>query len=288
MTEPLGCRGARPGARTLSARAPVRHGPRSPVRSSAATPTVLRGPPTEEPTDDLLEERGELVAEAHDRLGHELGWQLLLSPARTLDEATRLALVGLNPGGDHALPPQLSTEAGNAYRVEGWAPDGTPNRLQQQVTTLFELLAARLGEGASAAELMDGTLTTSFCPFRSPDWQRLAARDESVEVARELWDELLTHVWPSVFVCLGELAATEIGAALQRAGALRSGTSTAPVHWGKATYTETLYRADRGDVLVVRLPSLTRFSIFGREASQDVVDVLVEDIAATLERADAA
>ncbi len=243
--------------------------------------------PTHDAADDLLEELGAEIAAAHDRLGHELGWQLLQSPARTLEDPTRLALVGLNPGGDQFEAPKLSNEAGNAYRVEGWGADGAPNRLQQQIATFYDLLATRLGGTTSAAELMDGTLTTSFCPFRSPDWQRLAARQESVEASRELWDELLTHVWPSVFVCLGELAATEIGAALQRGGALRSGTSAVSVNWGKATCAATLYRSDRGDVLVVRLPSLTRFSIFGRAASEDVVDVLIEDIAATLERADA-
>lgn len=221
------------------------------------------------------------IAEEHDRLGHQLGWLGLYSPARTLSPSTRVAFVGLNPGGSRWEPPRASCEQGNAYRVEGWAPDGSHNRLQQQIGLLYDALAGRLD--VDAASLMDDTLAMNFCPFRSSSWSALASPRESVAFSRGMWDGLLTACRPTVMLCLGDLAAREMGQALQRAGACAEGTESVPVGWGNVTLSLSQLSFESGQTLLVRLPHLSRFSIFGRTTSQPAVDELMGAAAAALE-----
>jgi hypothetical protein len=81
----------------------------------------------------MLSSFAKRIQDAYGRIGHQLGWRFLASPARTLSPETKLAFVGLNPGGSIYEPPPLSVEDGNAYRVERWGPGGTLNRLQVQM-----------------------------------------------------------------------------------------------------------------------------------------------------------
>jgi hypothetical protein len=229
-----------------------------------------------------LVERIEL---AYVRLGHELGWRFLYSPAATLDRRARLALVGLNPGGGCYHAPAPSVEAGNAYRLERWATNGGLNTLQIQVRRLYEELAVQLEE-PSAVQLMDETLTANFCPFRSPSWQSLSNRDRSVEFSGELWSAVLGIAEPAAVICLGELAARHIGGALERRGARQhSSPHIRRVGWGPVTYELTRYQSSRARTLVVRLPHLSRFAFFGRPASRAAVEELMTAVAASAKAA---
>jgi hypothetical protein len=225
------------------------------------------------------------IEDAYERLGHELGWRFLYSPARTLTPHTRLALVGTNPGGGVYEPPSSSVEDGNAYRypVETW-PGGSahgPNRLQQQIAWLYRELAGRL-PGSSPERLMDDTLAANFCPFRSPSWERLSRRPESVSFSRRLWTRILEFVSPLALICLGQLPANELGAVLNTGARLIEGPEIGPVGWRPATYEMRLYESSRRRTLLVRLPHLSRFAIFGRAASQPAVDRITRALAGAM------
>lgn len=108
----------------------------------------------------MIASLGARIQEAYERLGHR--WGFLASPARTLSPSTKLAFVGLNPGGSMYHPPQLSVEEGNAYRVERWGAGGQLNPLQVQMRLMYEELAAHSTTTESAVELMDATLAAHF------------------------------------------------------------------------------------------------------------------------------
>jgi hypothetical protein len=225
------------------------------------------------------------IEDAYERLGHNLGWRFLYSPARTLAPNTPLALVGTNPGGDRYEPPSASVEDGNAYRypVETW-PGGSahgPNRLQRQVVSFYRELAGRL-PGSPPERLMDDTLAVNFCPFRSPSWESLPSRPESVAFSRQLWTKILEFVNPAAVICLGQLPATELGTVLSTRARLIDGPEIGPVGWRPATYEMRLYASSRGSTLLVRLPHLSRFAIFGRAASQPAVDRITHALAGAI------
>jgi hypothetical protein len=224
------------------------------------------------------------IETAYKRLGHQLGWRFLYSPARTLDSETRLATVGANPGGQSYEPPSPSVEEGNAYRTESWPGGGVSglNPLQSQIGLLYEALAVRLSR-TSPNRLMDDTLASNFCPFRSPSWDRLAARNESIAFSRDLWKDILGFVTPSAIICLGDRPTRELRATLVSSGwRLSGGPEIGPVGWGDMSYELAYYDSAGARTLLVRLPHLSRFGIFGRPASKEATDRLVSLIAAAL------
>lgn len=129
-------------------------------------------------------------------MGCDLGWRFLYSPKATLGPETDIAFFGINPGGNAFEPPVASVEQGNAYRTESWPGNGAS--LQREVKKLFQLLAVELGRSGDWEAIMDATLTSNFCPFRSPSWAALAKRDDAVRFSVALWGQLWGSLRPRV------------------------------------------------------------------------------------------
>jgi hypothetical protein len=193
----------------------------------------------------------------------------MATPARTLAPQTELAVVGLNPGGSTWAPPIFSVEEGNAYRIERW--DGSRD-IQVQMLRMYEELARRWPRPTTANALMDTSLAAHFCPFRSPDWNSLASRRESIEFSEALWRDVMKIVRPRAMICLGQ-AGPRLAAVLESSGARQTGPQEkALVGWGAYTYGMTEYESPHGKTLIVQIPHLSRFRIFGRPESRQAID----------------
>jgi len=143
---------------------------------------------------------------------------------------------------------------------------------------MYKGLAKRL-EHPSPTQLMDETLAVNFCPFRSPSWERLVNRAQSVAFSVELWSAMLDILEPPVVICLGETATRHLAAAMESQGwRQRQAPEVRPVHWGPQTYALSWYDSPHGRTLLVRLPHLSRFRIFGRPASRPAVEQLTSAI----------
>jgi len=176
----------------------------------------------------------EEIEAAYDRLGHKHGWRFLYTPKRTLSPETRLATVGINPGGGDWEEPCSSVEAGSAYRTETWPGNGPA--LQAQIQLLYRELARKVG-APSPEQLMDETLAANFYPFRSTREGRLANKVASREFSRQLWRTILRHVNPRVWICFGGTPAQELQRLLPASGWRRVETTGAVrVGWAKWTY----------------------------------------------------
>lgn len=135
------------------------------------------------------------ISRAYERSPNDLGWRFLYSPASVL-KGSRVALVGLNPGGhvnetDHAV---FSSERGSAYRIESWhgRPPGKAG-LQVQVLSVF----ARLGVEP------DSVLAGNLIPFRSPSWSALRDKEQALEFGKSLWTLILNRLQPELIISLG-------------------------------------------------------------------------------------
>jgi len=148
---------------------------------------------------EFIDKAVERIQIAHDGLGHSHGWRFLYSARETFSPDTEIAFIGLNPGGDSYEPPVVSVEEGNAYRVETWEKPA----LQEQVRILFQGLADRLGAGRHWTDMLDRTLTSNFCPFRSQSWRKLANPRQSKRFSSELWSEALPYLAPRLVIFCG-------------------------------------------------------------------------------------
>ncbi len=229
---------------------------------------------------DIFAEAVNRIEHGYEDFGHQLGWRFLYSPASTLSENTKLMFSGINPGGAHYGYPVPSVEEGNAYRVERWGSHGQPNGLQVQVRLLYENLADRLNQPVEV--LMDETLATNFCPFRSPSWDTLPKRTESVMFSKRLWSSAFEHISPRIIICLTSTPFDHFGEVLTLRGFKRTATQKKPIGWGNVTYTLSEYESDSANLLMVRLPHLSRYKVFGRPESLEATNRLTEAIAQAL------
>jgi len=221
------------------------------------------------------------IEDAYTRLGHHLGWAFLYTPAATLNAGTRLAFVGLNPGGDTFQPPFASREDGNAHRLDRWWNGGL-SPLQVQVCRMYAEIATHLS--VPGPKLMDETLSTNLCPFRSPDEARLANRAASLQFSEALWRDIFAQVNPKAVICLGGTVETALGRVLTGAGAELTSRQERPVGWGEVTYSLTRYQHGDRTTLLVRLPHLSRFGIFGRPASRAATGHITSAVADAMQR----
>lgn len=188
-----------------------------------------------------------------------LEWRLLYSPRRVLAGA-RVAFLGLNPGGRFVDPAhgKFSCESGSAYRrqVENWGPSSA---LQDQVIALFDRLKVE----------PEDVLAGNLVPFRSPSEKSLAGASGAIAFGRNLWNEILRKVSPTVVVTMGSTANREVSRLL---GARQA--QTYAIGWGN-------YTASRGTFpggTWIGLPHLSRFTIMKRSASQSGLDALFDGL----------
>jgi hypothetical protein len=227
---------------------------------------------------DLFEHVTDSIGRAYTELGHTLGWRFLYTSARTLSADAPILFAGLNPGGSYYWVPQPSVEAGNTYRIECWADGNRFNPLQLQVQVLYERIAQQLSR-SDPDTLMDTSLSANFCPFRSPSWETLPTQAASVEFSRWLWTTVLQHIAPPTMICLTDAPFRYFREVLQNLGYTERELASHPVGWGSVTYSLSQLTNGRKNIVLVRLPHLSRFRIIGKPECEDAVQHFTAAIA---------
>ena len=213
----------------------------------------------------------EKINNGYNRLGHTLGWRFLTVSKQVLESNPEIVFLTLNPGGSakYEEHPVASCEQGCAYTHEQWSTHAVGRApLQIQVQQLFSTLATILGRD-NTPQLMEQSLLAYFVPFRSPSWEALSRKDESLDFAKNLWASLFKHIHPRLIIVLGHEPFGQM-ATLMRSRLL--GSESTETGWGTITAETNFY----GGTSLVRLPHLSRFKLFGREDSQPRMERLLE------------
>lgn len=234
---------------------------------------------------DLFTETAETIEREYAQLGHHLGWRFLYSPASTLSTNPRILFVGDNPGGSDFEAPVASVEEGNR-RFKPWprGKNGELNPLQKQVCELFRVVSKKLDHQTSWQDLMDETLTSNFCPFRSPSWPLNHRQEESMAFSFRLWTRMFQYISPSVLICMSRNPSHKyFRKVLNNKGYIETERPKEyPVDWGAYRYSQSRHRLGDEELLMIRLPHLSRFRIFGRSKSQRAVDQITDAIVESL------
>lgn len=242
---------------------------------------------TERFESELFDDCVRQIKTAYDDLGHQLGWQFLYTPKRSFSRSAPLWFLGLNPGGGIEREPVHSFESGNAYRVDHWGGRGRggalpgPNQLQRQITALYKTIADILGTDAD--NLMDNSLASNLCPFRSPSWNALPRKPETIEFSMRLWSGIIERMLPRAIVTIAPQASRGIIKALDKCGYQVTEHSKLSAGWGSVTCDRVrMHRPDRS-TLIVRFPHFSRFAIVGRSESEATVHALAMEIAKAID-----
>ena len=194
----------------------------------------------------------------------ERGYKLLYCPWETLDHH-KLVFLSLNPGartprGSDPIEQGVSDERGNSYEVEQF---NSRSPISDQFLRLCAFMAV------APAEVLTGVVA----PFRSASWEALTVRqrDASMDFGQRFWDRAL-RLSPhnaGIIVCsrrAANLVVSLLGASLEK----ELGTG-----WGH--YRIRRYRT-KEDRLIVGLPHLSRFKLFGRAKSEPYLKAALIDL----------
>jgi hypothetical protein len=196
------------------------------------------------------------IESEYDAAGYRLGWRLLYSPLAVF-QSSRVAFIGLNPGGGHRPKnhAEFAMEKGSAYAEEAWGsflPGHAP--LQQQVLALFKLNGER----------PESVLAGNLVPFRSPSWDALPHKQRALAFGKRVRSDILAEVRPQIVIAMDG----HVLSALRRILDVRA-TERIPVGWGSVC-------GERGEFsngTLVGLPHLSRFqSSPGLKANQGFED----------------
>jgi uncharacterized protein (DUF433 family) len=228
---------------------------------------------------EIFQQAVERIKATYSKLELKSGWRFLYTPASTLSPSTKLMFVGINPGGIN-YQAIASVEDGNAYRVEDdWSGDG--KKLQKEVCQFFAKIANKLD--ADVNDLMDRTLTSNFCPFKSETIYQLPQFQKAVDFSCSLWKDLCDYLRPSLIICMGKLTYDNFYRILIEQGFHTENTERKPTGWGAVTYTIQEMVLDSRELIIVRIPHLSYYkTIMTREKSEQQVDELVTFIAQKL------
>lgn len=227
--------------------------------------------------DTLFEWACAEIRDAEQKLGHQLSWRFLTTPAKTLAPDTKIAFIALNPGGnripaDHG---RESCERGSAYLHENWRSVD----LQQQVQSLFREIAVATSH-PDYRSLMDTSLMAYYIPFRSPNHRELRNPKDSRSFAFRLWSRLMEQMSPHLIVTIDRDTFTDFARILAgKPQTALAETREFETGWGNYGVDVARYRRlGTGTATLVRFPHLSRFKIFDRPASDEHVRRIVSYI----------
>lgn len=187
----------------------------------------------------------------------------------------KIAFITLNPGGsrmrdDH---PSASCEEGSPYLNESWGGKKPgESKLQIQIRKMFGKIHEKLNYPDSKRELIESTLSGHFVPFRSPNLGALKDKKEAFDFGEKIWSEILASVQPELFVCINVETTKRIRKIIATIYNLPEGKPCKlETGWGNTT-AEIFEFGDNAQIKILRLPHLSRFTLFTREKSKEEVE----------------
>lgn len=195
--------------------------------------------------------------------GFERGYKLLYCPWRTI-HSHKLVFLSLNPGGrtPHGTNPSercISDERGNSYEVD---QRRTRSPISAQFLSLCEFVEV------APTDVLAGVVA----PFRSDSWGDLTVpqREAALDFGRRFWGRVLREqaLGKPIVVCSKEaadLVVSVLGARFD---------DEFDAGWGRVRIRRYRTKCKR---IIVHLPHLSRFRLFGRVESEPYLRAAFED-----------
>lgn len=227
------------------------------------------------------------IDQMSDQLGYTLGSALSYNSFDNIPSpGYPIAFIGLNPGGNKYDKPSIESENGKcAYYYENWTAKGenkkTPpdekelDPLQRQIIKLYTRLAEIFG--CDYKELMDKSVMANLVPFRSANWGSLANKHEALAFARSLWGAIFDPSRVKVIICMSVVSFDEIGTILCDASyeRLPESSTCEQTGWGITKYQFRKYKRNDHEILLIRLPHLSRYQLLNSDKCTEAVNHIV-------------
>lgn len=224
---------------------------------------------------DIFQDTVEQIKSFYLEHEYQLGWRFLTCSKTVLKSNPRVAFITLNPGGsrirhDHPSP---SCEEGSPYLDESWGGKKPgESKLQIQIQEMFGKICEKVNHAGSKREFIEATLSGHFVPFRSPNLDGLKHKEEAFDFGEKIWQKILENIRPKLFICIEQETSKRLRKVIKIAYDLPESKSR-KLQTGWGNYTADIFEfGNNSEVKLLRLPHLSRFTLFTREASEKEID----------------
>ena len=211
---------------------------------------------------------------------YSYGWRLLTTSKKTLRENSNIFLITLNPGGDgNNIEGQSveSCENGNAYIYESWKGKEGQSKLQLQFQSVFKVISEKINY-PNYEKLLESSVCGYYVPFRSPTWEKLEHKSKSVEIANEIWTSIISQNKPKIIITIDKITGKNIKKILEKLNYNYLDKTEFSTGWGNYKAEISRYKKETENLCILRLPHLSRFSIFNREKSKVEIDTMFDHL----------
>ena len=208
---------------------------------------------------------------------YELGWRFLTCSKSVLKNNPKIAFINLNPRGHKSPPdhPCASCEEGSPYLDESWGGNerGKDN-LQIQIRKMFAKIRKKRNDLGSEREFIKSALSGYFVPFRSRSLNCLKPRKkEAFNFGKKIWPQILALVQPELFVCINVETAECLREIIKNVYPECPERKSHKLQTGWGDYTADIIEfGDNAQIKLLRLPHLSRFTLFTSEKCKEEVD----------------
>jgi len=223
------------------------------------------------------------IEEKYSRSDNNIGWRFLTVSKNSLSTNSGIFLITLNPGGRKEDPKQGkgSCESGCAYITEIWKEGCCPgsSTLQRQIQLLFQRIAKYNRYGyKNYTDLLENSVCGYYIPFRSPDFKSLKDKKRSLDLGKRIWKQVFINSDFHLIICIDTITFSQVKDILSELNCFEINSRDYDTGWGKYKSTVVKYTRNNQRLTLVRFPHLSRFSIFGREASEQRIDTIFNKI----------
>ena len=223
------------------------------------------------------------IEEEYSKSENNLGWKFLTVSKNSLLKNSGTFLITLNPGGTKEDPRhgKGSCENGCAYLTEIWKKDCCPGQstLQRQIQLLFQKIAHYNRYGyKNYTELMECSVCGYFIPFRSPNLKSLKKKNETLDLGKRIWKKVFINSYIHLIICIDTITFLKVKEILAELNCFEISSSDYDTGWGTYKSTVVKYTRNNQVLTLVRFPHLSRFTIFGSEASKQYIDTIFNKI----------
>ncbi len=137
---------------------------------------------------------------------------------------------------------------------------------------MFDKIREKTNYEGSGDELLESSLSAYFIPFRSPDLDNMRHKKEAFDFGEKIWLQVLKTIQPELFICIDKKTAKRLGKTIETAYSLpESRSCEVPTGWGDYT-ADIVEFGNNAEIKLLRLPHLSRFTLFTREASEEEIE----------------
>ena len=232
----------------------------------------------DEKVEEIKEKYQELGLYTPDRKKEKCdGWRFLYCPKSRIANNNGLLILGINPGAvyddDKRYAPYCEE---NEYSYQ-W-DKGCNDNIQRNIEILFKKISKMCGK--SSKDIVDGSLTSNFIPFRSKGIDELPKKRKCVEFSLKLWTEIIEKNNFTVLICVGKKYYWDIRTIVEKQQKVcGSDPDLIPINWGKIKIEYSEIVKGNKKLIVVGLPHFSRISFIERPESEKAVDEICEKIA---------